>query len=275
VGSLTESIGFIGAGRMATALARGCVERGLVAPQQLLAADPSSEARDRFSRQVPGRQLFAESRVVLERAEIVFLAVKPQVMNQVLAEIRDDVQNSQLVVSIAAGVTLARLAAGLSSGSRLVRVMPNTPCLVGRGASCYSRGSFATKEDGEKVKQVLTSVGIAHEVEEELLDAVTGLSGSGPAFVYLMIESLMAGGVAQGLPQTLALELAAQTVRGAAEMVQTTGLSPEELREQVTSPGGTTLAGLETLEQLKVETAFKQAVEAAARRSQELGRADG
>ena len=149
--------------------------------------------------------------------------------------------------------------------------MPNTPCLVGLGASCYSRGASATEADGLLVRQLLESVGTADEVEERLLDAVTGVSGSGPAFVYTMIEALTTGGTQMGLPEELALSLAAQTVRGAAEMVLAGNATPAELRQQVTSPGGTTLAGLKALEERQGAEAFRAAVEAATKRSIELG----
>jgi pyrroline-5-carboxylate reductase len=169
-------------------------------------------------------------------------------------------------------VTLKRLAAALPPGTRLVRVMPNTPCLIALGASCFSRGPTATDADAALVEQLLTSVGRAYEVEEPLLDAVTGLSGSGPAFVYTAIEALAAGGAAMGLPPALALELAAQTAAGAAAMVLQTGQSPAQLRDQVTSPGGTTVAGLEALRERDGAGAFRAAVGAATRRSIELGK---
>ena len=268
----TPTIGFIGSGRMATALARGCVESGLINAHQVLAADPSPDSRRAFANDVPDVAVFDTNEQILARADVVILAVKPQVMAAVLAEIKPLVSERHLFVSIAAGVPIARLAAGLPSGTRLVRVMPNTPCLVGLGASCFSRGATATESDAEHVRQILASVGQAFEVDEELLDAVTGLSGSGPAFIYRVIELLAEGGAAMGLPAELALQLAAQTARGAAEMVLTTGRSPAELREQVTSPGGTTLAGLNKLEELKGAESFREAVIAATKRSQELGR---
>ncbi len=257
---------------MATALARGCVQSGLVVADQLLAADPHVEARLAFVEQVPGVEVFDKNEPILARADLVILAVKPQVMATVLAEIKPQVTERHLFVSIAAGITLARLAAGLPAGTRLIRVMPNTPCLVGLGASCFSRGPTATDADAEHVRQILESVGQAFEVPEASLDAVTGLSGSGPAFVYRVIESLADGGAAMGLPAELALQLAAQTAKGAAEMVLTTGRSPAELREQVTSPGGTTLAGLNKLSELQGAEAFREAVVAATKRSEELGR---
>ncbi len=257
---------------MATALARGCVESGLVSADQLLAADPSPESRRAFADDVPNVAVFDTNEQILTRADVVILAVKPQVMAAVLAEINPLVNERHLFVSIAAGIPVARLAAGLPTGTRLVRVMPNTPCLVGLGASCFSRGDTATESDAEHVRQILASVGQAFEVSEDQLDAVTGLSGSGPAFIYRVIESLAEGGAAMGLPAELALQLAAQTAKGAAEMVLTTGRSPVELREQVTSPGGTTLAGLKRLAELNGAEAFREAVVAATKRSQELGR---
>jgi pyrroline-5-carboxylate reductase len=268
----TPIIGFIGAGRMAAALARGCFESGLVTADHLLAADPHEGPRQAFGEQVPGAKVFDSNQPVLAGADLIVLAVKPQVMATVLAEIREQVAERHLLVSIAAGITLVRLAAGLQPGTRLVRVMPNTPCLVGLGASCFSRGPSATEADAKHVEQILSSVGRAFEVPETALDAVTGLSGSGPAFIYRVIESLAAGGAEMGLPSELALQLAAQTAKGAAEMVLTTGRSPAELREQVTSPGGTTLAGLNELAKLRGAEAFHAAVVAATKRSEELGR---
>ena len=266
-----DSIGFIGAGRMATALARGCVQAGLVKGGQVLAADPHQPALQAFADQIPDARLAGSNPEVLSGAHVVIMAVKPQIIASVLAGIAKAVQQQHLLVSIAAGVTLNTLSAALPAGTRLVRVMPNTPCLVGLGASGYSRGSAASDADGKLVKQILESVGLAFELDEALLDAVTGLSGSGPAFVYRLIAAMAEGGAAGGLPSELAVKLAAQTARGAAEMVLTTGQSPAKLCEQVTSPGGTTLAGLEVLEGLNGPDAFRVAIEAATRRSKELG----
>jgi pyrroline-5-carboxylate reductase len=230
------------------------------------------ESRHAFAEQVAGAKIFDTNQPVLAQADLIILAVKPQVMAAVLSDIRDQVTPRHLLVSIAAGITLARLCDGLKPGTRLIRVMPNTPCLVGLGASCYSRGANATETDAGHVEQILSSVGQAFEVPEAALDAVTGLSGSGPAFIYRVIESLAAGGAEMGLPTELALLLAAQTAKGAAEMVLSTGYSPAELREQVTSPGGTTLAGLNELARLRGAEAFQAAVVAATKRSEELGR---
>jgi pyrroline-5-carboxylate reductase len=268
---LSTTIGLLGAGRMATALASGFVRAKLVTPDRLVASDPNGEARDAFTRAVPGAEVVADNGPVVAKADLVWLAVKPQTMDALLGEIRGAIRQSTLVVSIAAGVTIGRLSAALPAGQRIVRVMPNTPCLIGRGASAYSLGPHTTRDDAHTVGQLLSAVGEAYEVPESQLDAVTGLSGSGPAFVYTMIESLAAGGVAAGLPADLAAELAVRTAAGAAEMVIATGDSPAVLRERVTSPGGTTLAGLAVLEQQKFSDAVVSAVVAAARQSAELG----
>ncbi|MCA9100921.1 MAG: pyrroline-5-carboxylate reductase, partial [Planctomycetales bacterium] len=177
-----------------------------------------------------------------------------------------------LIVSIAAGVTLETLVELAGGAPRYVRVMPNTPCLIGQGASGYCLGPGADATDGALVKRMLEACGAAYEVSESLLDAVTGLSGSGPAFVYVLIDALADGGVRAGLPRDVAIGLAARTVRGAADMVLTTGRHPAALKDEVTSPGGTTIAGLQALEDRSVRAAMIAAVEAATRRSQELGR---
>ncbi|MBX3424104.1 MAG: pyrroline-5-carboxylate reductase [Pirellulales bacterium] len=264
-------LGFIGSGRMATALARGCVAAGLTSAEQIHASDPVEGARISFAAAVTGASVGDDNAAVLAACDTIVLAVKPQMMADVLAGVRTQAASRHLFVSIAAGKTLAWLAEQLPPETRLVRVMPNTPCLIGEGASCFSRGAAATDADASLVEQLLGSVGLAREVDESLLDAVTGLSGSGPAFVYTAIEAMAAGAVAKGMSPELALELAAATARGAAGMIRETGLSPAELRAQVTSPGGTTLAGLQTLENMAGAAAFQAAVEAAAKRSIELG----
>jgi pyrroline-5-carboxylate reductase len=270
---LSIKIGFMGAGRMATALARGLVQAQTVPAAAIVACDPSKEARLTFGREVPGGVVEANNAGDVAQADVIVLAVKPQQMTEALASIRDALRSDALVVSIAAGVTLHRLEAALPPGQRVVRVMPNTPCLIGRGASGYALGKYATKSDGELVASLLAAVGVAFEVPEKLLDTVTGLSGSGPAFVYSMVEALADGGVAEGLPPELAGELAARTVAGAAEMVLQTGETPAVLRDQVTSPGGTTVAGLAVLRERGFAEAVVEAVRAASRRSAELGQA--
>jgi pyrroline-5-carboxylate reductase len=261
----------IGAGQMATALGQGFVKAGLVAAENLLAADPDATALERFAQATGGRTL-KDNAQVAQQADVVFLAVKPQQIAAVLAELCGKIGDQKLVVSIAAGVRLAALAEGLGGEVRLVRVMPNTPCLVGQGACGFCLGGKATAEDGRLVEQLLAAVGVAYQLDEKLLDAVTGLSGSGPAFVYVIIEALSDGGVRMGLPRNVATALAAQTVRGAAEMVSATGEHTGVLKDRVASPGGTTIAGLQVLESGGLRAALMAAVEAATRRSIELGK---
>jgi pyrroline-5-carboxylate reductase len=177
---------------MATALAHGFTRAELIAASSLIASDPSDEARAAFGRAVPGARVVSDNREVVAEADIVLLAVKPQKMSEALASIKGAVRKDALVLSIAAGITLPRLAAGLPEGQRIIRIMPNTPCLIGRGASAYSLGPHARAADGRLVAQLLSAVGAVFEVPQRLLDAVTGLSGSGPAFVYTMIEALTA-----------------------------------------------------------------------------------
>jgi pyrroline-5-carboxylate reductase len=264
--------GFIGAGRMATALAGGIVEAGLAEAPTLMASDPSHAVRESFAAAAPGAVLGDDNLEVVRACDTVILAVKPQVMPAVLKDLGAHGE-TPLMVSVAAGVPLAKLESGLGQKARVVRVMPNTACLIGRGASAYSGGRLATADDLQVVGQLFRSVGIAFEVPEHLLDAVTGLSGSGPAFVYTMIEAMSDGGVLAGLPREVAHRLAAQTVAGAAGMVLETGRHPAELREAVTSPGGTTIAGLEALQRGGMRAAVIAAVKAAAERARELGQA--
>ncbi|HTU24123.1 MAG TPA: pyrroline-5-carboxylate reductase [Pirellulales bacterium] len=266
-----KKIGFVGAGQMARALAGGFVSAGLVAPQDILAADPDPAALDGFGQTVAGFARCGSNAEVAKGADLLVLAVKPQQVGVALAEVASAVNGRHLVVSIAAGIRLATLAAGLPAGVRLVRVMPNTPALVGESASGYALGTAATPADAQEVQRLLESVGQAFRVEEKLLDAVTGLAGSGPAFVYVMIEALSDGGVRMGLQREVALALAAQTVKGAAEMVLISGEHPAVLKDKVTSPGGTTIAGLAALEQGGLRSSLIAAVEAASRRSIELG----
>ena len=268
---ITHTIGFIGSGQMARALAQGFITAGLVEGGQIVHCDPVQAASELFSQHVAGSGRAASNAEVIGQSNVVFLAVKPQNMPAVFSEIGGKVAPEKLVISIAAGVTLSRLSEGLKT-NRVVRVMPNTPALVGKGASAYALGPAATAADGQLVGQLMGSVGQAFQVDEKLLDAVTGLSGSGPAFVYVMIEALADGGVRMGLPRDIAMALAAQTVRGSAEMVISTGEHPAALKDKVASPGGTTIAGLAALEDRGLRAALIAAVEAATRRSQELGK---
>lgn len=262
-------LGFLGAGQMARALAGGFVRGGLVAGDAIIAHDPSSAACEQFSAGVPGARFVDSNAAVVGASELVIVAVKPSVVATVGRQVAGCWDAAPLIVSVAAGIPLQRLQ-GEFGTRRVIRVMPNTPCLVGRGACGYALGEGATAEDARQIGHLLAAVGIAFEVDESLLDAVTGLAGSGPAYVYTVIEALSDGGVRMGLPRPIATALAAQTVRGAAEMVQAEGQHPAVLRERVTSPAGTTITGMQALEQQGLRAALMAAVEAATRRSVEL-----
>jgi len=264
------TIGFLGAGKMATALARGFVRAGLVAPGQVAASDPSAAARAAFAKEV-GAKVTASNAEVVKSAAVLVLAVKPDQVGGVVGEIRELLTEKHCVISIAAGVPLAKLEAGLGAGARLIRVMPNTPALVGASATAFALGKSARPADGELAQKLFSAVGVAFQVKEALLDAVTGLSGSGPAYAYLFIEGLSDGGVAAGLPRDIATRLAAQTVLGSARMVLETGLHPGVLKDMVTSPGGTTIEGLHELEKGKMRGTLISAVRAAAEKSKKLG----
>jgi pyrroline-5-carboxylate reductase len=255
---------------MAGALASGFIHAGLVGPKEILAGDPHDASRKRFVGEV-GSETTASNTDVLKFANVVILAVKPNHVADVLAGLRSEFTGNHLLISIAAGVTLAKLEAALPAGARVIRVMPNTPALVGESASAFALGKNATAADGELANKLLSAVGIAFQVKEDLLDAVTGLSGSGPAYVYSFIEGLSDGGVAAGLPRDIATKLAAQTVLGAAKMVLETGQNPSVLRDMVTSPGGTTIEGLKELEKGKLRDVVMNAVRAATEKSKKLG----
>jgi pyrroline-5-carboxylate reductase len=264
------NIGFLGAGKMATALARGFINAEIVFPKEMIASDPFDTARKHFAAEI-GAKTVADNVDVAKFANVLILATKPDQVAAALAEISASFTKNHLLISIAAGVTLAKLENALPAGSRVIRVMPNTPALVGEGSSAFALGKSATAADGELAKKLLSAVGVAIQVKEALLDAVTGLSGSGPAYVYQFIEALSDGGVASGLPRDIATKLAAQTVLGAAKMVLETGQHPGALKDQVTSPGGTTIEGLHALEKGKLRATVMSAVRAATEKSKKLG----
>jgi len=264
------TIGFLGTGKMATALAKGFIGAGLVTPKQVFGSDPVSAARVNFGKQTGARILSSNVRVV-EQASVLVLATKPDQTGAVLAEIRDRFTRRHLLISIAAGVPTSKLEAALPRDARVIRIMPNTPALVGASASGFALGKSATRADGDLAQRLFSALGVAFQLKESLLDAVTGLSGSGPAYVYQFIEALSDGGVATGLPRDVATKLAAQTVRGAAKMVLETGQHPGTLKDMVTSPGGTTIEGLHELEKGKLRGTVMSAVRAATEKSKKLG----
>ena len=261
-------IGFIGSGQMARALARGFVAAGKVAASDVRAFDPSLAALHALQTEVPGAVLAETPNECATDSDVVFIAVKPQHIDSVFDQL--SWQHKCLFVSIAAGVPVKQLCDGIGS-DRVVRVMPNTPCLVGAGAAGYCVADGVDKSDRELVGELLSSVGTAFELPESQLDAVTGLSGSGPAFVYQIIEAMSDGGVRVGLPRHVATQLAAQTMLGAAKMVLETQEHPGVLKDNVASPGGTTIAGLHALEAGGLRGTLMDAIKAATDRSRELG----
>ena len=263
------SIGFLGAGKMATALAKGFIRAGLVTPKEVIASDVSEAACAAFAKET-GAKTTAFNPDVAKSANVLILAVKPHQVGGALTEIRDHLTEKHLIISIAAGVTLAKMEASLDD-TRVIRVMPNTPALVNSSATAFALGKSAGSADAELATKLFSSVGVAFQVNESLLDAVTGLSGSGPAYVYLFIEALSDCGVAAGLPRDIATKLAAQTVLGAAKMVLETGQHPGALKDMVTSPGGTTIEGVHELEKGKLRGTVMRAVRAASDKSKKLG----
>jgi pyrroline-5-carboxylate reductase len=265
-------IGFIGGGNMAEALVRGLLAAGRSAAP-LAVAEPQAARRRLLARKY-GVVVSPSNAEVCARSEQIVLAVKPQIMNEVLGDIAAHVGRSSVVISIAAGVTLARLEKGLGGKARVVRVMPNTPCLLGKGASVLCGGKHATRADLRAAMSIFETVGLVERVDDEkAIDAVTGLSGSGPAYVYRFAEALIDGAVRAGLDRELAARLAYQTIAGAAAMLIETGQSPADLRKAVSSPGGTTLAGLARLDEGGFARTVAAGVLAATKRSRELGRA--
>ena len=268
--SASPRLAVVGVGAMGRALVKGLVECNIFKPEEIVVTDADS-ARGAEVAQDLG-VIFVSSNVeAASRAETIIVAVKPHDVGRVLSDIAPTLSASQLVISIAAGVTIDMLECHLTPGTPIIRVMPNTPALVGSGASAYALGASANAGHAERVNSMLSAVGIAVEVPERLLDAVTGLSGSGPAYVYMLIEALCDAGVSVGLPRNISTSLAAQTVLGAARMVVETGEHPAKLRDAVTSPGGTTIAGVAALEKAGFRSAIIDAVQCATKRSRELG----
>lgn len=264
-------IAFVGAGQMGSALIRGLVKAGFCEPGRILAADPRQEVLEPLLLE-PGIRAASSTREVGEKSSTVVLAVKPQDVPRALEELAPALGPGHLLVSIAAGVPLRFLEARLPLGVRLIRAMPNTPCLLGMGCSALAQGSHATAHDMSKARALFKAVGEVVELREELLDAVTGLSGSGPAYLFLFAEALVEAGVRMGIPWGEARTLVFQTIRGACEMLITSSEHPARLREQVSSPGGTTLAGLGALEKGGFRGLLFQAVEEATQRGRELGK---
>jgi pyrroline-5-carboxylate reductase len=267
-----RTIGFIGAGNMAEALISGLLHGRRVAPAQLLASDIDASKPARLH-QTYKIETASTNREAARKADVLVLAVEPQVLDEVLGDLAEVVRERTLIISVAAGYPIARIGRYLPGATRVVRSMPNTPCLIREGVTAVAYDTRLSDADAAAVRALFESVGQVVRVEEPALDAVTGLSGGGPAYVYVMIEALADGGVKAGLPRETAQLLAAQTVGGAARMVLESREHPGTLKDRVASPGGTTISGLHELERGGLRAALISAVEAATRRSQELGTA--
>lgn len=264
-------LGVIGCGKMATALVKGAIFQKVVVAQDVLGVSRTDASRERFSEETGARHT-AKIDEVVQESDVILLATKPYDLLGVIQSAELGKFPEKLFISVAAGLTLDSMQEAGGGKCKIVRTMPNTPSLVGKGAAAFSMGSRCEEADRKIVESILGAVGLSVEVPEKLIDAVTGLSGSGPAYIYLVIEALADGGVQAGLPRADALKLAAQTVSGAAAMVLETGLHPAVLKDMVTSPGGTTIAGLAALEEGAMRSTLIAAVTASVARAKELGK---
>jgi len=265
-----RSVGFVGAGNMGEALIKGLLAANLVPAEAIHATDVRLERLKELNRQY-GIQVSSDNAELMRHADIVILAVKPQIMDAVLTEIAPAVTRRKLLISIAAGVSTAKIRAVLHKDARLIRVMPNTPALVLQGVTAVAKAEGLEADDLETAGEIFSAVGRVVVLGEELMDAVTGLSGSGPAYIAVVIESLADGGVRMGLDRITAMTLATQTVLGTATLLRETGLHPGAVKDMVCSPGGTSIAGIAALEEGGIRTTFIKAVERATQRSRELG----
>ncbi|KAL9232666.1 hypothetical protein vseg_007748 [Gypsophila vaccaria] len=263
----TFKLGFIGAGKMAESIARGVVNSGVLPPSRISTAHLGQPRRDAF--RSFGVTVFDNNFDVVIDSDIVVLSVKPQVVKDVVLKLKPHLSKNQLLVSVVAGTKLIDLQEW-AGHSRFIRVMPNTPAAVGMAASVISLGGTATEEDGNLIEKLFGAIGKVWRADEKLFDAITGLSGSGPAYIFLAIEAMADGGVAAGLPRELAKGLAAQTVLGAASMAVNSGKHPGQLKDDVASPGGTTIAGIHELEKGGFRGTIMNAIVAAAKRGREL-----
>jgi pyrroline-5-carboxylate reductase len=266
-----KRIGFVGGGNMGEALIRGLLGTNQVPAELLAATDVRAERTAQLTKQF-GITAHDDNTRLVREADVVILAVKPQIMAAVLGEIAPAVTARHLLISIAAGVSTAAIRAGLGKEARIIRVMPNTPALVLQGAAAIARGRGLGPDDLATAEAIFGAVGRVVILDESLMDAVTGLSGSGPAYVAIVVEALADGGVNMGLDRATAMMLATQTVLGTAQLLAETGMHPGALKDMVSSPGGTTIAGITALEEGGLRTTLIRAVERATQRSRELGR---
>src|SRR4030066_1098774 len=269
--TINKNIGFIGSGNMAQAIIGGLLSQKIIKSKNIFSSEPSPQRRNQFSKEF-SIKTFSGNVEVVKKSDVIILAVKPQIMEKVLKELKGNITSRHLIISIAAGIPIEFISKWLGDDLKIIRVMPNAPALVKEGISAISPGKNAGPEDLELAKEIFNAIGKTVSLEESYLNAVTGLSGSGPAYIFLIIESLIEGGVAAGLPWEISKELVLQTVAGSVSMIKATGKHPGELKDMVTSPGGTTIAGLKVLENKKLRYALIEAVEAAAKKATYLGK---
>ena len=266
--SQTYRLGFVGAGKLAGSVIRGLVRAKFCAPSEIIASEPNEQTRATLEKET-GIKLTTENTEIAEKAEMIFIGVKPGMVLAVLKELRDKLQN-KLVISLAGGVRIASMEKTIHA--RFMRALTNTPSAICRAATGIARGSRTTNEDVDLAKKIFGAIGVVVEIEESQIDIVTALSGSGPAFVYAIIDALANGGAKLGLDETVSNQLAIQTVLGAAELMRESKMSAEDLIKMVVTPGGTTAAGLAVMEKLGTSESLIAAVEAATKRSQEMAK---
>lgn len=266
------SIGFVGAGRIAQAIVRGVINAGFVKAENLIVSAHVNDVAHLQQMSELGCRTSVVNRDVSNNSDVIVVAVKPSVVGDVLRDVAPTISARHLIVSVALGITTTEMERLLPSKSRVIRVMPNTPCLVRQGATVFTRGTSATSDDATLVRDLFSCIGTCDEVAENCMDAVTGLSGSGPAYIYMIIEALADGGVKMGIPRELASKLAAQTVLGAGSMVMNEGRHPGSLKDDVTSPAGSTIHALHVLEKSGLRAILISAVEEATLRAKAMAR---
>lgn len=262
-------IGFIGLGNMASAMIAGMLKKGIAGPEDMIGSDKFEGARKTAGKRF-GMEVTEDNKKVAADSDVLILAVKPQMLPEVTAEIPGSIRENTLIISIIAGRTLAQLEGAFGKPVKIVRCMPNTPAMVGAGCSGVCRNSLVTEEEMQKCLEILTSFGIAEEVPEKLMDAVVGVSGSSPAYVFMFIEAMADGAVKAGMPRSQAYRFAAQAVMGSAKLMLETGKHPGELKDMVCSPAGTTIEAVQVLEEMGFRSAVMDAVEACVEKSRNL-----
>lgn len=268
---MEKTIGFIGAGKMATAIIKGLLKSGLFDKKHVMASEPNEQNAKKLEQEL-GIKVVNNNREIASQADIILLSVKPFVVKDVLTEIEDKIDDSKLIVTIAAGISTAKVEEILEKTARVIKVMPNTPALVGEGMSAVCKGENATEKDFECVLKIFESVGKVVKATEDQIDAITGVSGSGPAFYYYIINEIAKAGEKLGLDYKTALTLSAQTALGSAKMILETGVEPEQLITNVTTPGGTTAEGNKVLNESNIADILYETVEKTAQKSELMGK---